>query len=47
MIEDYIQKILINYFIFFSLVVSPFLKIKSNKDWGDIYEERCSGNIKR
>jgi len=47
MIEDFIQKVLINYFIFFSLMVNPFLKTKSDKDWGDIYEERCSGNVKR
>ena len=47
MIEDYFQKVLINYFIFFSLVVSPFLKTKSKKDWGEIYEDRCSGNTKR
>ena len=47
MIEDYFQKVLINYFIFFSLIVSPFLKTKAEKDWGEIYEDRCSGNIKR
>lgn len=47
MIEDFIQDMFVNYFIFFSMMISPFLKRNNNKDWGEIYEERCSGNIKR
>lgn len=47
MIENYFQKVLINYFIFFSILINPFLKNKSSKKWDEIYEDRCSGNIDR
>jgi len=46
MTEDIFQKILINYFILFSFIITPFLKKNSKNDWGEIYEERFSGNLK-
>jgi hypothetical protein len=46
MIKKYMQETLINYMIFYGYCFYPltFLKKKDERDWSEIYLERCSGN---